>query len=451
MPRALRFLALLVTVTWLVGCGGDEGAGAPLGGLWLGDHLDFALCDGEVRAVQVQDVSCAAVKGGAPCTRNAAGALPGAWSVEGGEVLISTDRLEITGAFDGPDRFVGTYTFLDAECCAVTGQVLVRHQSSTAGCQELPDVVDDDSAPEPDDVPIAEGDAAADSDVGPDPVQIALGHVNAAREAAGAPPVTVDDRIVQAAQSHAEFVARHMELFDPTEMSVHDEDPDWSGFTGVKFSDRLKHFGYPFSNGWEIIAFYDDPRLAVIAWLETLYHRVPIVHPNSLQLGYGAARVGSARVDVMDFAAGYENGAEQPTVWPPDGRLDVKPSWSGAEDPQPYLPPQGEPGTEGYEKDGYPSGPVLTIEFPFVHDFTASSFELTDADGVVVPTQWLGPVPPESPAPFHGWTDDVHLLFTHALIPFDPLPAGAAFTAYFTGTFDGAPFDKAWTFTTRTP
>lgn len=449
MLRALRFLTLLVTLPWLVGCGGDEGADDPLGGLWLGDHLDFALCDGEVRAVQVQEVSCAAVKDGAPCTRNAAGSLPGAWSVEGGEVVISTGRLEITGAFYGPDRFVGSYTFLDATCCAVTGQVIVRHQSSSAGCQDLPDAVDEDAASEPDDAPVAEADDA-EPDAGPDPVQTALGHVNAAREAAGAPPVTVDERIVQAAQSHADFVAKHMENFELTGMTVHDEDPDWSGFTGVKFSDRLKHFGYPFSNGWEIIAFYDDPRLSVIAWLETLYHRVPIVHPNSLQIGYGGARVGSARVDVMDFAAGYEGGADFPTVWPPDGRDDVKPSWSGLEDPRPYLPPQGEPGAADYQEFGYPSGPVVTIEFPFVHDFTADSFELTDADGVVVPAQWLGPVPAESPAPLHGWADDKHLLFTHALIPFDPLPAGAAFTAHFTGTFDGASFVKSWTFTTRT-
>jgi|GEM_PF-634702 len=446
MGRARSLVPLLALGLSLVACGGDDNQDAPLGGLWLGDHLDFALCDGELRAVQVQDVSCAAVKAGDACSRDAEGALAGAWSVVDGQVSITGPNLEITGHFDGPDHFVGTYTYLDETCCAVTGAIDARHQTSSAGCEASPDVVepdtveaDDTPSDAPDDVPGETGEPATEA---------ALALVNEARAAAGTGALTLDDRIVQAAQSHAEYVAKHFENYDLTGMSVHDEDETWSGFTGVKFKDRLTHFGYPFTNGWEIIAFYNDPALAVPAWLETLYHRVPIVHPNAHQIGYGGAKVGGARVDVMDFAGTYQPQSDQPVAWPHDGMQGVRPSWSGMEDPRPYLPPQGDPSDpETYEQFGYPSGPVITLEFPFSHDSTASVFELRDAAGALVPTQWLGPK--AAGATPNPWTDDKYLIGTHAIIPFDPIASNATFTAHFVGTFDGAPLDKSWSFTTR--
>jgi len=451
------YLLWLLTAA-LAACGGsDGGQDAPLDGMWLGDHLDFSLCDGVLRNVQVQDVSCAALQDGAPCSRDAEGPLAGGFSVIDGGVTLRTDRLEIIGSFQGVNRFVGTYTLLDPTCCAVTGDLEVRYHPGAGACQggadtAVADVADEggaeDGSPEGGgegvaDVAQPDGDAATVDGIDPARALAALELVNAARAAAGAPAITVDERLVQAAQAHADYVAKWFDNYNLTQMSVHDEDPDWSGFTGVKFRDRVEHFGYPFTSGWEIIAFFNDPAKAVATWMETLYHRVPIVHPNAFQLGYGGAKVGGARVDVMDFAGTWTPEAPAPVAWPHDGMANVATRWEGKEEPQPYLPAQlGEP-------DGYPSGPVITLEFPFSTDVTAATFDLVDNGGAAVPAQVLGPADAAGKAQGHPFTADAHLVGTYALIPFDPVAAHTRFTAHFSGTLDGAPFEKTWSFSTR--
>ena len=420
-------------------CGGDDGSAAVPAGLWLGDRLDFAVCDGEVRNVSVQDVSCAAVKDGTPCTRDASGVVAGSFRLDGDTLTVQADHLEIVGTFDG-NGFAGSYTYLDPECCAVTGEVAVHFQAAGVGCEAGVDTVGGDTLDDlgGDDVPPAD-DTAGEA---VDPVQVAQDLVNAARVAAGAPAVTLDDRLVQAAQAHADYVAKWFQNYTDLKMSVHLEDPDWSGFTGETFRERIESFGYPFTNGWEIIAFNNDPSRAVPTWLETLYHRVPIVHPNAFQIGYGGAKVGGARTDVMEFAGTYAITSTTPVAWPHDGMTDVSVSWQGLEEPQPYLPPQVD------EPQGYPSGPVVTLEFPFAPDVTAARFDLADAVGNAVPCQVLGPQASTGQAPVHPFREDAHLVATYALIPFDPIAPHTRFTATFEGTLDGAPFSTAWSFTT---
>ena len=442
----VRHLIVLGTLGLaLTACGGGDGGGDPLQqGTWLGPHLDFLLCDGVLRSVEVQDVSCAAIQDGVPCSRDAAGRLSGTWDVNGGAVTITGENLEITGTFQGTNRFVGTYTYLDPTCCAVSGDVDTVFFSAGGNCQGGGDVVTPDTVePDADEPDAADDDTVADADAaGPDVAGMALDLVNAARAKAGAVPLTLDSRLIEAAEAHAQYVARWFDNYDLTQMSVHDEDPDWEGFTGVKFRDRVEHFGYPFTSGWEIIAFFNDPERAVGAWLETLYHRVPIVHPNAFQLGYGGAKVGGARVDVMDFAGTYDFDGVEPVAWPYNGMKEVSTSWSGMEEPQPYLPPQVG------ESDGYPSGPVVTLAFPLSHHLTASELTLTDKQGDLVPSQVLGPTLASEP-PEHPFREDSHLVATFALIPYDPVASGQKFTAHFVGTVDGASFEATWSFTTR--
>ncbi len=258
---------------------------------------------------------------------------------------------------------------------------------------------------------------------------LALEYVNAVRHAVGL--ASVDELAVlnAAADAHADFYALHVKKYNETRLSPHEEDPSFGdGFTAVNFFDRMQHYGYSGWGGAEIIAFYHNPRLAVQGWVETLYHRIPIVDPASSTMGYGGAGGGTSAIDVIDFGIG---GAPMPTVtevlYPWEGQVEVPRSWDGFESPQPPPPP-----------GGYPSGSIITATF-VIPVPTIQQHQLLDPSGADVAHTWLTP------------QNDEHLAQSgnvFSLYADDPLQPLTSYRVVLSGTRGGQPWDLEWSFTT---
>lgn len=423
-----------------LGCGGEDGnQGILRAGFWLGDRIDFKLCGDEARDVRIKGVACSGTEvdpsggGELPCYRQFVEELPAPLSIDGDrELRFEGELFVLTGRFTGPDTFVGEYKFVDESCCAVIGDLAADFKSPGAVCTDTgedtvePDAGDEDTAtPDTVEEDVNGEEVAAQID---EKQQLALGLVNDARQRIGMHVLTTDERIEDAAMDHAAFVVKYYDQYEASGLSVHDENPTWDGYTGTSFGDRLEYHDYPFSGGWEIMAFYGEPLKAIGAWLDTLYHRIPIVHPNAHQLGYGFARGDTLRVDVMDFTNTYQGASEDPSLYPGRDAVDVPIEWAGNESPQPKLPIGAE----------YPSGPVITICVPFLSPAKEwDTFLIKDASGAEVPSHWLNP------------HNDELLVTTHALLPLDPLEPASVYEVTFTGTRSGQPVTITWTFTTE--
>ena len=184
---------------------------------------------------------------------------------------------------------------------------------------------------------------------------LALERANQYRAAVDLPLLVNHEAIIAAATAHCEYYVNNAAPYDGG-LSPHEEQEGLPGFTGVQFSDRMDAAAYDGLPMFEVMAFINEPARSVDEWMATLYHRIPFVVPQTLEMGYGAAQVGMRECDTIDFG---ENPTSNPAwqgliiPFPPDGFSGVPTSWDGAESPQPPLPAGA----------SYPSGPILTVTF----------------------------------------------------------------------------------------
>ncbi len=169
--------------------------------------------------------------------------------------------------------------------------------------------------------------------------------------------------------------------------------------------------------------FYNDPIVSVEDLIATVYHRVAMLYPYMEFMGYGYGRVGSGGVDVIDFGHGTTaTSRQQVIVFPAIDQTNVPTWWIGLETPSP-LPPDAP-----LQAVGYP----ITIQPIAYVPFTVTQAELHDGHGQLVEVY---PNPPDCGC--------------YALIPISPLQQVTTYTVHVTGTVDGIPFEKTWTFITE--
>ena len=182
--------------------------------------------------------------------------------------------------------------------------------------------------------------------------------LNKVRNVLDLDPVKLSKILNKAAQKHADFVISHCKDYGKSGLSVHYEDPSYGDdFSGKTPFDRAGAQGYAGYGVGEVIAFMDDPERSVYGWLETLYHRLLILDPSAIEVGYGHASVHKAcpyqlyrHIDVMDIGIGG-GGKIGCFIYPYDDQKDVPVEFEGYESPQPPAPP-----------NGYPSGPIITVQ-----------------------------------------------------------------------------------------
>ena len=250
----------------------------------------------------------------------------------------------------------------------------------------------------------------------------ALDAVNAARAQAGLPPVALDQRLSDSATSHSFYWLFNNLAATSQGLGIHQEAAGLPGFTGATLADRDHAFGYPALRLAEDITHRDSPVSAVGDWVNSVFHRFPIMRPDLVAIGFGEAQVGAITMQDMEFGYGAVS-TTTPVGYPASGQSQVPVMFVDNELPDPV--PQGKQRTTGYP---------VTVTFDYAESVSMSSFTLTGPDGVAVNAYLL--TPSQS-------TEN-----SASLLPAIPLRPSTTYTAHLSGTVDGRAVDQSWSFTT---
>lgn len=384
-------------------CAEGEPAAAttlPRDGRWTGPELSFFYQGGTLSELEFVPQTCT---GEGACTAKAGGPVAQVFAAGWTLTLRSSPGagqagVEVDGSFGSAVAAHGTFrlqppgaTVGSGGCCVVTGAWTANHvPGSEPSAADAGSLANGENGQGVAGSPTWGG--ASTGSVHPGPAtnapalatpsgataaqSEALKRLNALRAAVGVAAAVEDAAINTAAQAHAEFYVTWATKYTAKNLSPHEEDASFgAGFTGKSFADRMQAAGFKGSPSGEVMAFSGSTEGALQGWLDTVYHRLPLVDPGTGAFGYGEAAKGGKVCEVMNFAAGGKgNGPIVVYPWP--GQTGIPPSWNGLEGPQPPKPPKG-----------YPSGPVVTARFPW--QVAVQAHTLTAADGAEVPHVWL--------------------------------------------------------------
>jgi hypothetical protein len=253
--------------------------------------------------------------------------------------------------------------------------------------------------------------------------QRALQQVNGARAEAGLPPVRLDARLAGAAAAHSFYWLFNQARPSQKGLGIHGETPGTPGFSGAGVIDRANDFGWHDGPVGEDITHRGSPEAAVADWVNSVYHRFPILRPDLRVIGYADAQIAGLPIEDMEFGFAEPGGATaRPVAYPADGQANVPATFVDNELPDP-VPPGGPRVT------GYP----VTVTFDRYSSVRVSSFTLSGPTGQVGLVFMLPP---------SEQTEN-----SASLLPGAPLVAGARYTAHIVATVDGAAYERTWSFT----
>jgi Cysteine-rich secretory protein family len=254
----------------------------------------------------------------------------------------------------------------------------------------------------------------------------ALDAVNAARSADGLPALTEDPALDEAAQAHTYFYLFNVSQSQVSGSGIVMEDPSLPGFTGARAVDRARHFGFTGARGTELADHALTPGASSQDFIDSVFHRLPLVDRETVSAGFGEARVGSIVVSMLDVGAGPA-GTGDPTVYPADGQSGVPAAFVDNEIPDPL--PQG-----SIPPVGYP----VSLQVGGAQQLKVTTGRLLGPDGRQVPVITFDP-------------GNQVLQNQWAMVARQPLTPGTRYTADVTGTVNGADFSRRWSFTVAGP
>ncbi len=239
--------------------------------------------------------------------------------------------------------------------------------------------------------------------------------VEAARVGAGSPCATMVTELNLSAAKHCAYYAANTK--QPTCIAnPHVEVSSCASFFAAAYDQRMKAAGYAGSPSSEDMHFLGAGKAAVQGWLDTIYHRYPILDPWTRDFGYGNA----TGCDTMDFGAGAATPSSTVAVYPYDGQTGVPTSFGGAETPAPPMPP-----------GGWPAGYPISV----FYKGTLAKWTVTqDGATTALPTQ--------SPAKL-GYQGNATFFYTDK-----PLSPKTKYLVHVEGN-NGAAFSRDWSFTTQ--
>ncbi|TNF23689.1 MAG: hypothetical protein EP329_26825 [Deltaproteobacteria bacterium] len=258
---------------------------------------------------------------------------------------------------------------------------------------------------------------------------LALERANQYRTLLELPLLLNHEAIIQGATAHCEYYVNNEAAYAGG-MSPHNEDPGFAGYTGQSFGERLQAAGYDGIPMFEVMAFINDPVVSVDEWMATLYHRIPFVLPQALEMGYGPAEKDARACDTIDFGENPDNDDAWEGLiipFPVDGMTGVPTTWDGAENPQPPLP------------NPYPSGPILTVTFASSGSYPTVTLKSTEIQGANGPVAHVANS--ES-------TDSNLCCGIITLYPLEPLDTFTTYTVLVDYARNGVAGTFTWTFTT---
>jgi uncharacterized protein YkwD len=253
----------------------------------------------------------------------------------------------------------------------------------------------------------------------------ALQIVNQTRAAMGSPCATMVAALNTSATDHCNYYAANINnatcIADP-----HVEVSTCTDYVAAQFYDRETAAGYTGSPSAEDMAFDDSGTASLDEWINSVWHRTPILDPWTRDYGYGSATM----CDTMDFGVGASAPSDLIVTYPYDGQTGVPTSFNGAEEgPTPPEPPAG-----------WPSGyPVHVFIQGMNQGTTITTHEFSVVGGAQLAHQWITPSTP------NAVLYDAVVLYGNA-----PLTANTTYLVHVAGTgVGGAPVDVNITFTTQ--
>ena len=250
---------------------------------------------------------------------------------------------------------------------------------------------------------------------------VALDTVNRYRRLAGLTPVTSSAVIHQAALAHAFYTFFNGALPSIRDLGIHKEEATGQGYTGDNVLSRAQHFGYPQRSMAEVITHRTEPAGAVADWIDSVYHRFPLLRADLVELGYGDAYLGPMTVQVMDTSY-REKATGRIILYPAANQVSVPIAFNGNEIPDPAP------------NASYPIGYPVTATFDRNATVTVGAFHFRDPSGTDLPGIALPP---------SGDTEN-----SFAYLANVPLKPGTTYTADLTYTLNGKAGHTVWKFTT---
>ncbi|HYM49124.1 MAG TPA: CAP domain-containing protein [Candidatus Limnocylindrales bacterium] len=332
-----------------------------------------------------------------------------------GDIAVALDRSPSTGADD--ERAAVSAEPTNAEAGAYLVAILRYLQGNESAAVAA---AQHSVAP-----PTASGTAVAYLDLDQEALNrqaVALSAVNRYRQIAGLAPVPASAIIHQSALAHAFYTFFNGADPQLLNLGIHNEVKGDLGYTGDNQLARAEHFGYaPHSMG-EVITHRDDPQAAVSDWIDSVYHRLPLLRADVLELGYGDAYLDSMKIQVMDLSF-RERSTGRIIVYPAADQQDVPVAFNGNEIPDPAP------------SATYPIGYPVTATFDRLANVVIGTYHLRDPSGADLPGYVLRPKDPDMENSF-------------AFMALTPLKANTTYSMELSGTQNGIAFHKLWSFHT---
>jgi uncharacterized protein YkwD/Tfp pilus assembly protein PilF len=250
---------------------------------------------------------------------------------------------------------------------------------------------------------------------------VALDTVNRYRRLAGLTPVTSASIVHQSALAHAYYTFFNAALPSIRDLGIHKEEASGQGYTGDNVLTRAQHFGYPQRSMAEVITHRSEPSAAVSDWIDSVYHRFPLLRTDLVELGFGDAYLGPLTVQVMDLSY-REKASGRIILYPAPNQTSVPPAFNGNEIPDPAP------------NASYPIGYPVTATFDRNATVAIGAFHLLDPSGTDLPGLTLPP------------SNETENSF--AYLANVPLKAGTTYAADLTYTLNGKAGHSVWKFTT---
>jgi len=162
--------------------------------------------------------------------------------------------------------------------------------------------------------------------------------INQYRYAIGSPTVPSDPRLVQAAQNHANYNSANGIL-------GHYETAGNPYYTGYAPRDRLIAQGWTTSFVSEVATGGSELGGVRQLW-DAPYHRLGLMHPNAISIGWGHSELNSRQNNVGDIVYNFGIRPVEFVRSPANMQTNIPTSWNGQESPSPV--PAGSSGPYGY-------------------------------------------------------------------------------------------------------
>ena len=171
----------------------------------------------------------------------------------------------------------------------------------------------------------------------------------------------------------------------------------------------------------EVITHRADPAAAVTDWIDSVYHRIPLLRADLLELGYGDAYLGPMTVQVMDMAY-RERATGRVILYPAPNQVSVPIAFNGNEIPDPAP------------NASYPIGYPVTATFDRNAKVTITGFHFRDPSAKDLPGISLQP-----------GTETEN---SFAFLANSPLQPATTYAVDLTYTLNGVAGHATWHFTT---